>query len=79
MIRDPEGFQRWEAKQAAAGDMDQEARLRWFDAMIEHARALGVWPPADPLEGLAEKLEWIHALHSYPHGDGNSGKPGPRS
>lgn len=31
--------------------------LAIFEAMVEHARALGVWPPEDPLEGLEVDIE----------------------
>lgn len=63
MIRDPEGWRRWEEASLAAAPLNYEQRLRWYDAAIAHARTLGVWPPQDPMEGFEEKLEYIHRLH----------------
>ncbi|MGH9414945.1 MAG: hypothetical protein ACRD0Y_14540 [Terriglobales bacterium] len=66
MIADIEGWRKWEAEHMAASPSDYERNLRWFEAAVEHARALGVWPPADPMEGFEEKLAYVHRLHAMP-------------
>lgn len=63
MIRDPEGWRAWESASLAAEPPDYERNLRWYAAMLELARELKVWPPADPLEGFDEELARIHRLH----------------
>jgi len=64
MIRDPEGWRRWEEASLAAEPSDHARNLRWFDQALAEARALGVWPPGDPLEGFEEKLERIHRVQA---------------
>ncbi|MGH9417729.1 MAG: hypothetical protein ACRD01_13995 [Terriglobales bacterium] len=64
MIADIEGWRKWEAAHSAAEPVDYERNLRWFDAALAHARALGAWPPADPLEGFEANLAYIHRLHA---------------
>lgn len=51
----------------AATPSDYERGLRWFETAIEYARALGAWPPADPMEGFEDKLAYIHRVHAMPH------------
>jgi hypothetical protein len=75
MIRDPEGWRKWEEASLAGEPADHERNLRWFEAAIAHARALGVWPPKDPLEGLEEKLERVHRMHRTFGGAGNGNQP----
>ena len=43
-------------------------------AMYEHARSLGVFLPADPLEGLEAKIAMARALNLLPPVDGGTGK-----
>jgi len=37
--------------------------LRLVEAMLEEARQLGVWPPADPLEGIEVDIWVARVLH----------------
>jgi len=37
----------------AAEPPDYEQNLKMFEALVEHARRMGVWPPDDPVEELA--------------------------
>lgn len=71
MIRHIEAWRKWEAAQRAAEPVDYERNLRWYESALEYARALGAWPPADPMEGFEQKLAYIHRLH------GVKGHPGP--
>ena len=52
MIKDAKYFEQWENQLIASEPPDYEKNLKLYEAMIEHARLLGAWPPADPLEGL---------------------------
>ena len=65
MIRDKaawEAFEKeWERRHAA----DWESNWRVFEALLEHARALGVWPPADPLEGLDVDIRVARIVNTY--------------
>ncbi|SHK67855.1 hypothetical protein [Rhodothermus profundi] len=51
MIRDRKAWQQFEAEWQCSQEPDLEANLRVFEVLLEHARALGVWPP-HPLEGI---------------------------
>ncbi len=52
MIKDAKYFEQWENQLIASEPPDYKKNLEIYEAMIEHARLLGAWPPADPLEGL---------------------------
>ena len=52
MIRDKAAWEAWENKHVAETPVDFHANLRLVEAMYDEARALGVFPTADPLEGL---------------------------
>lgn len=51
-----------EARLAAAGPASLERALAAVDALVEEARALGVWPPRDPLEGIEVDVRVAGAL-----------------
>jgi hypothetical protein len=51
-----------EARLAASEPASLERGLRIADALAEEARALGVWPPADPLEGIEVDVRVAGAL-----------------
>lgn len=51
-----------EARLAAAAPASLERALAAADALVEEARALGVWPPADPLEGIEVDVRVAGAL-----------------
>jgi len=65
MIRDPETWRRWEARWQRRTSADLEANLRVFRTLMEHARALGVWPPENPLEGIEVDLRLAKAVNTY--------------
>jgi hypothetical protein len=52
MIRDPERLSVFEDAWSRVEKADVRQRLRVIEAMLQEARALNVWPPADALEGL---------------------------
>lgn len=52
MIEDPEALRRHERKRIRSEPVDFVAHLRIFEALWFEGVALGVLPPADPLEGL---------------------------
>jgi hypothetical protein len=58
MIRDKVAWEKWERDFLASEPPDFWKNLRLVEAMYEHARALGVFPLADPLDGLETKL-WL--------------------
>ncbi len=66
MIRDPEQFTKWETEWLRDHPLDLDARFRLMEAMIEHARALGVFPPPDPLEGIDVDIRIARALNVRP-------------
>jgi hypothetical protein len=64
MIKDVKAWEEWELMWRAQEPVDYARNLAIFEAMIEHARALGVWPPADPLEGLETCIRMAKALNA---------------
>lgn len=52
MIKDPKFYEEWERKELASEPPDYERNLKMFEALVEHARVMGVWPPDDPVEDL---------------------------
>ena len=65
MIRDPDAWRRWEAEWERRTPADLEVNLRIFRTLLEMARALGAWPPADPLEGIEVDLRVAKAVNTY--------------
>lgn len=63
MIKDVKAWQEWEDRYNASQPVDYEHNLRLADAMLEHARALGVFPPKDPLEGIETKIQLARVLN----------------
>ena len=63
MIRDAKGLEAWEREQRIYRGVDYTADLRWFNAAVDEAKALGAWRRADPWAGFWEKMRWIEALH----------------
>jgi hypothetical protein len=56
MIKDVAFWEAWEREFLRNEPVDFARNLRLLDAMYEHARLLGVFPPADPLEGIEVKI-----------------------
>ncbi len=65
MIRDPKGWQRWEAQWQRQTRPDPEAHFRIFWTLLEMARAAGAWPPKAPLEGLEVDLRLARMVNTY--------------
>ena len=51
-----------EARLVSAEAPDLLRALAAMDALVEEARALGVWPPGDPLEGVEVDVRVARAL-----------------
>jgi len=64
MIRDVDAWRRWEAEWQRASPVNVEANLHIFWALLEMARAAGVWPPDNPLEGLEKDLELARRINT---------------
>ena len=43
-----------------------EESVRVFEALVAHARALGKWPPEDPLEGIENDIRLARILNALP-------------
>lgn len=74
MIRDLESWRRWEAEWQRLTPADLEAGLKVFQTLLEHARALGVWPPKDPLEGIEVDIHLAKVINVQK----STGATGPR-
>jgi hypothetical protein len=64
MITDRKAFAQWEERLVAGEAADLAKGLRLLEAMVDHARVLGVWPPADPLEGIEVDIEVARVVNS---------------
>jgi hypothetical protein len=71
MIKDVAFWNAWESQGPLSVPLDPRRALALGDMMYEHARALGVFPPPDPLTGLDTKIALARALnvHSAPGTD----------
>ena len=71
MIKDKEFWNTWESQGPLREPLDHSRALALGDAMYEYARFLRVFPPADPLSGLATKISLarIVNVHSAPGTD----------
>jgi hypothetical protein len=52
----------FEARMASAEPPDLLRALVAMDALVEEARALGAWPPGNPLEGIEVDVRVARAL-----------------
>lgn len=64
MIRNTEKWTQWEREYERNRPLDVERNFRVFQALYDHARALGVVPHADPLEGLGFKIRLAKDIRS---------------
>ncbi|UCG39273.1 MAG: hypothetical protein JSV00_03300 [bacterium] len=65
MIRDHDAVRRFEdALAREEGRLDHGQALELFTRLWEEGRALGVLPPADPLEGIETDLAMARILNS---------------
>lgn len=67
MIKSIEKWRDWEDRLLAATPPDHAGNLRIADALLDHARLLGVFPPKDPLEGIEFKIAFAKRLHCLPN------------
>jgi len=65
MIRDAALWERFEAEWQRCQKPNLEENLRVFEVLLEHARALGVWPPEDPLEGIEHDIALAKVVNTY--------------
>jgi LmbE family N-acetylglucosaminyl deacetylase len=63
MIRNPHIVRAFEDDLARRSPPDHLANLRLAEAMLEEARQLGAWPPANPLEGIEVDVRVARILH----------------
>ncbi len=62
MIRDLKAWRAFEAEWQRQTPADPSRHFQIFDLLLGIARDLGVWPPADPLEGIEVDLRIAQAL-----------------
>ena len=63
MIRDVKAWEAWERAQVASTPNDFHANLRWAGEALAFARKIGVFPPADPLEGIEHKIRLARLIN----------------
>jgi hypothetical protein len=63
MIRRTPELEAFEYRWLCTQPRDWRENVRLMDALYEHARAMGVFPLRDPLEGLADKVRLRRAIN----------------
>ena len=63
MIKDRAFWEAWEAQTILSQPADFRRNLALVESMYEHARALGAFPLADPLEGIETKIRVARVLN----------------
>lgn len=66
MLRRPDLVERFEREMIRSTPPDFERNLRIVEALYEEARALGVFPPTDPLDGVDVDVKLAQALSVRP-------------
>ncbi|GBD10212.1 hypothetical protein HRbin22_02479 [Candidatus Thermoflexus japonica] len=74
MIRDREAWRRWEARWQRGHPADPEENFRVFQTLLEMARAVGAWPPSNPLEGLEVDIALARKVNTYVQPPGSAGQ-----
>ena len=71
MIKDMTFWNTWESQGPLREAFDPSRALELGNAMYEYARAVGAFPPADPLAGLETTISLARAVnvHSAPGSD----------
>lgn len=64
MIKDAEAWKAWEDERKRSTPIDVEANFRAFASMLDHARKMGAFPPANPLDGIEHKIALAKALNA---------------
>jgi len=75
MIKDAKLWSEWEAQGPLREPADYRRNLRLYQAMYDWARTLGVFPLADPLEGLDTKIRVARILRNV-RGTAAENRPG---
>jgi hypothetical protein len=70
MLRSHPWLDAFEKDQLRKEPPDYFRNLRLYEAMYEHARRLGVFPLADPLEGIEHDIHLARALNRVRHHPG---------
>jgi hypothetical protein len=65
MIKDKAFWSAWESQGPLREPLEPRRALALCDAMYEYARSLGVFPPADPLAGLATKISLARTVNVH--------------
>lgn len=65
MIRDRTLWEQFEAEWQRRQKPELEEHLRIFDVLLAQARALGAWPPQDPLEGIEHDIRLAKVVNTY--------------
>lgn len=63
MIRNERLFREWEDRWLAGDKLSLERKFRLLDGMYDEARALGIFPAKDPLEGLDFKIKLAREMN----------------
>lgn len=63
MIKDVAFWEAWEREGPLREHLTPEQAFQLADAMYEYAKSLGLFPPADPLEGIETKIAMARALN----------------
>lgn len=66
MITNRDLVDAFEQEQIRRSPAHYQHNLKIVEALCEEARLLGVWPPPDPLDGLAVDLRLARALNVCP-------------
>jgi len=74
VIRDRAVWEAWEDEYLRSTPVDFHRNLQIADAMHEQARALGLFPLADPYEGLDTCIKLARALNVQFPIEGNCSK-----
>ena len=63
MIKNQRLWESWENGLIRKTKPDIAQNFRLLNAMYDEARSLGLFPPADPLQGLDFKIRWIKMIN----------------
>ena len=64
MIKDVKYWEEFEKKLISETKPDYLKNLEIFKKMLEHAKAMGVFPPKDPLEGIEVDIRIARKLNN---------------
>jgi len=64
MIKNGEKIRSFERDLVKTGRSDHRANIRLFEAMFAEAKALGIFPPKDPLAGIETDIRIAKAVNS---------------